>query len=489
MKYGNLKKKHDNVLLDWFTVRYGTIFFLLIIVAVVIGAVFFFYQNFFKPIPPSEKAAREIAKAEKIFSRSSVKVPEDDETLKESLQKARKTLETAKEKRKDKLYEVAIEEAKDVQEICSKILETVQQRGGKYAAEVVYKEGRVRLKRAKQLRWDDCHEGMKLYHGDLIESGSNGGCTIRYVNDTQTRLRPNSSMRIEELKMDKVSGTSELVITLNKGESTNEPGVASNTTIDTPAGTAVVDGVDLVEVELFEGGNRGRFSSRDGQTKYRSLEGKEYSLEKETEIISDVRRGTVSKKKKPPAPKLIEPFNNRVFLTKKDELLSILLKWERARGGNGYNVEISNSPSFLRLLSSKTRVGSTSVKIPSVPSGVYYWRIRSINAANVMSIPSEIRNFTVRESEKGTSGRRPPKLVMKEKIRFEYKVLISGETDPGVLLVYKVNEEPKQKVEVDEDGSFTQFVRLTQEDRNVIRFTAQDAFGIEKSFEVVEWVD
>ena len=489
MVYRKLKKKEENLVLDWFTVRYGTIFLFFVIVVAVVVAGFFFYQNLLKPLPPSELAGQEINKAEKLFSRSSIKVPEDDESLKETLQKARKKLERAREKMQEKLYEVAIEEAKESQKHSTDVLETIQERSGKYVAEVIYREGRVRVKRAKLLRWDDCHEGMKLHHGDLIESGSNGGCTLRYINQTTTRLRPNSSMRIEELTLDRVSGTSKLKIYQDKGESTTEPGHDTNTTIDTPVGAAIVDGADSVEVELYEDGKKGRFSSRDGQATYKSTRGREYSIEKETEIIFDAKRKRVHKQKKPPAPKLIEPFNSKVFRIKKGELEAILLKWERARGANRYKVEISSSPSFLRLLSSKTMVSSDSVKIPNVPPGNYYWRIRSVNPNKVMSIPSAIRSFRVVESEKGIKGRKPPKLVTKEKIRFEYKVLISGETDPGVLLVYKVNEEPKQKVEVEEDGTFQLIIQLTQEGKNVIQFTAQDAFGIEKTVEVIEWAD
>ena len=68
----------------------------------------------------------------------------------------------------------------------------------------------------------------------------------------------------------------------------------------------------------------------------------------------------------------------------------------------------------------------------------------------------------------------PPKLEVEKPLPFANIILLSGQTEPGVLLT--ANNHP---IDVDEDGNFKDFLTLEKEGLNTIRIIAQDPSGNE----------
>jgi hypothetical protein len=95
-------------------------------------------------------------------------------------------------------------------------------------------------------------------------------------------------------------------------------------------------------------------------------------------------------------PMLLEPFNNAsIFLQTQLEPF-IWLEWKKVAGATNYQVEISNTPDFSKILISKSIKGNRFLIKEQIPLGKIYWRVRAESpSANELSGWAQQREFTI----------------------------------------------------------------------------------------------
>jgi hypothetical protein len=181
----------------------------------------------------------------------------------------------------------------------------------------------------------------------------------------------------------------------------------------------------------------------------------------------------VSRVKLLPAPALLDPTDQRVFLHDDPSSETTTLRWAKVTGGERNRLQIARTALFGELLLDKSDIRSASVAIPGLQEGNYYWRVSVIDGANVESPFSEIRKFRVASShERHTDDSTPPPLEVVDFLPSGHLVIINGRTEPGAVL-----SVDGQKVDVYDDGAFTAVVRMKKDGMNQVEILAQDPAG------------
>ena len=142
--------------------------------------------------------------------------------------------------------------------------------------------------------------------------------------------------------------------------------------------------------------------------------------------------------------------------------------WAEVPGVASCRLRISTSPLFSDLAYNR-RFRSTSVRVPALKEGDYYWTVASIERQRG-SEPSETCRFSViRQDNAGEI------LLMVERYIQHGKVIeIVGRTEPGATVL--VDNQPV--FTVDPDGSFQHFTSpLPNTGSNRITITARNSEG------------
>jgi hypothetical protein len=97
----------------------------------------------------------------------------------------------------------------------------------------------------------------------------------------------------------------------------------------------------------------------------------------------------------PPAPVLKTPENNTILTDN-----TPALAWNASTGANRYRVDIATDSSFTHLVVNGATVTTTTYTVPNalaLPDGLYYWRVRAMDAAgNVNPLnQTQSRNFVI----------------------------------------------------------------------------------------------
>jgi hypothetical protein len=92
----------------------------------------------------------------------------------------------------------------------------------------------------------------------------------------------------------------------------------------------------------------------------------------------------------PGAPGLLDPSPGASFL--RDELL---FRWSPVAGAAQYRIEVSKSPSFATTEENQLTVASSWAPTKRYSDGLYYWRVRAVDAAGNAGPSSEVRPFSV----------------------------------------------------------------------------------------------
>ena len=140
-----------------------------------------------------------------------------------------------------------------------------------------------------------------------------------------------------------------------------------------------------------------------------------------------------------------------------------LLAWKPVVGSTSYHVMVDYSPYFNRPLVDQVRKES-SVELRGLDTGKFYWRVAALDKDGVEGAFSAFARFTVvRKEGTGGAGGIPPPLVI-EALDVRANILqIKGRTEPGATVT--VND---QRVDVQGDGSFNEFIQLDKGGRQLV---------------------
>lgn len=473
------------ILLDWATVSYRSIMraVVLVILLVSMGGLFFYLKATLRTTP-EEMALEEIGRAERLYLEAQAAASEDPRQGL-SLEKASRLLRSARDSLAAKEFAGARAAAQQSAVLSEKIIRGMT--GEAFTAKVFKHEGDVKIKRARQFVWDSVQEDSALRIGDQIKTSSNGSAQIIYFDGTITTVKPGSLLEIRELFEDPTTKLRKVREKLNWGgvsaSTTGENTKGSFHEVATEGATARAMAKAQFDVSYDAKTQRTRTAVHLGSAEVRAA-GKKLTLNG-LERVETTKEKVLKRQAIPATPRLLEPADNRVFLRDDSKPAVAALRWAEVKGARRYRLQISRTTMFGDRLLDKSDVRSTTVQIPGLQEGNYYWRVAAIDRKDIESGFSEARRFRVSGlSERRSRDQVPPMLEVSEFMPSGHMVIINGRTEAGAVLTVG-----GQSIDVYDDGRFTAVVRMKKEGRNQLEIVAQDLAGNETRMQRTVYVE
>jgi hypothetical protein len=332
-------------------------------------------------------------------------------------------------------------------------------------------EGNVRVKAVGTFEWVPADTSTVLKKSDLVRTGPGSAAEIRFFDGTVVAVKPDSLITIEETAADPSTRRTKVAWHISSGEVQFEvprqsvPG--SQTEISTPtvrttareqsAGAILVQPTGESDVRVYEG--RVEAKTRAGDTL-------ELTQNEAFSVDSAGRAGP--ERKLPEIPVLVAPAHDSTVTYGDPARSTTLLAWRAVPGATAYHVVLDYSPYFNRPLADRAGLADTSVEVRGLEPGKYYWRVAAVTGEGVEGSFSEFARFTVtRNAGARASGGPPPPLAI-DTVETRSSILqVKGRTEPGATLT--VNG---QRVDVQPDGSFNEYVQLTKAGRQIVTIRA-----------------
>jgi hypothetical protein len=314
--------------------------------------------------------------------------------------------------------------------------------------------------------WVTADPSTALKKSDLVRTGPGSAAEIRFFDGTVVAVRADSLITIEETASDPSTRRTKVAWHISSGEVRFEvprkPVPGSETEISTPtvrttareqaAGAIFVQQTGESDVRLYTGRVEAR--TRAGDT-VELTQNEAFSVDAVGRAGPEVRL--------PGIPVLVSPAHDSTVTFPDPSRATTLLAWRQVAGAAKYHVVLDYSPYFNRPLAD--RVGDeTSVEVRGLEAGRYYWRVAAVSAEGVEGSFTEVARFTVTRNAGGARTSGPPPLLVIDSVDVRSSILqVKGRTEPGATLT--VNG---QRIDVQADGAFNEFVQLTKPGRQIV---------------------
>jgi hypothetical protein len=337
-------------------------------------------------------------------------------------------------------------------------------------------EGSVRVKPVGQFEWIPADSNMILRKSDLVRTGPGAAAEIAFFDGTVVHVRPDSLITIEETSEDPSTKKRRVAWHISSGEVNfqtvrrNVPG--SETAFTTPtvrasAGEMTDGGIRVEEsgvsdVKVFQG-----TSQVETKTGERIALGTSEALK----VDSAGRAG--SKQALPGVPALLAPSHQAEIIYPDPARATTLLIWKPVPNASSYHVMLDYSAYFNRPLVDRTGVAESQVQLRSLDTGKYYWRVAAVDKDNVEGAFSEFARFTVTRRAGGASAGGPPPPLVIDALDVRTNILqVKGRTEAGASVT--VNGQP---VDVQEDGSFNEYITLDKPGKQTVTIRSTGLSG------------
>lgn len=337
-------------------------------------------------------------------------------------------------------------------------------------------EGNVRVKPVGTFEWVSADPRMILRKSDLVRTGPGATAEIAFFDGTVVHVRPDSLITIEETSEDPSTKKRRVAWHISSGQVNfqtvrrNVPGSATEFTTPTVKASAgeMTDGDIRVEesgvsdVRVYKGTSQLETKAGD-----RVALGTSEALK----IDSAGRAG--SKQALPGVPALLAPSHQAEIIYPDPARATTLLIWKQVPGAVAYHVMLDYSAYFNRPLVDRTGVAESQVQLRSLDTGKYYWRVAAVDKDNVEGAFSEFARFTVTRRGGGASAGGPPPPLVVDALDVRTNILqVKGRTEAGATVT--VNG---QAVDVQEDGSFNEYITLDKPGRQTVTIRSTGLSG------------
>ncbi len=323
-------------------------------------------------------------------------------------------------------------------------------------------EGNVKVRPFGKLEWASADRTMVLHKGDLVRTGAGTTAEVTFFDGTVVHVRPESLIKIEEAFDDPATRRRKVAWHINSGEvnfktAARRGASAGSAEISTPT-------VRVTQGEAATGGIRVDETTGEANLRQFSGRGSAETTSGEKIELADNEAVKVDKAGKagpkialPDAPELLAPPHQAEIAYADPARSTTALVWKAVAGAAGYNVMLDYSPFFNRPVVDQRGVRGTSVDLRGLEAGKYYWRVSAVDGAGSEGPFSNFGRFSVARSSTAAAGPPPPLALDGLDVRGSI-LQIKGRTEPGATVT--VNG---QRVDVQNDGSFNEFVTLSDE--------------------------
>jgi hypothetical protein len=340
---------------------------------------------------------------------------------------------------------------------------------GSQQAQFTQIEGAVRVKKANSNGWVQADYSLKLERGDVIQTSSEGLAKIVFADQTSYTIKQDSLIVVEQnstnsqqqtqVAVQVTAGTVDLATATYTPGSKSEVRVAGASAAIAPESSAMVHNdprADQHEILMKRGSG---VVTRGSQTMTLSS----------WERASFAAAGSPMRKEKEAGPPtLITPANLAPVYTNTSSR-AVEFAWTPVPNTRAYRIRVSKNPYFSSIVLDRV-TKDTTLRVPGLKEGGYYWVVTSVDAAGRESVESEHNQFTVlaRAADSGSVT-----LELQPFVQHGHIIEVKGRTDMGARVMVNGHEAPM----LNGDGTFQFFTPPLPKGENLITVTAQNTKG------------
>ena len=335
-------------------------------------------------------------------------------------------------------------------------------------------EGSVKVKPVGTFEWFGADKNMLLKRSDLVRTGPGSTAEIAFFDGTVVHVRPDSLITIEESSEDPSTKARKVKWHISSGEVNlqtarkNVPGSA--TEVSTPTVKGTVGELAAASIRVAEAGDSDiRMFRGTGSVETRT--GDKINLAPSQAVRVDATGRAGPKLTLPETPVLLAPPYDAEISYPVPSQATTLLAWKDVAAAAGYQFQIDYSIHFNRPIVDRRGWKVTSIELRGLDPGKYYWRVAAQDKDGNSGDFSAAARFAVTTSGRGGVGPPPPLTLQSLEVRTNI-LQVKGRTEPGATL--SVNG---QRVDVQGDGSFNEFITLDQPGKQVVVIRATGING------------
>jgi hypothetical protein len=462
---------------DWFSITYRTLFVLIILIFVALSiSGYALYQRFFNEVSPEKKASDAIMEVANLITR--IELSSTD--VEAYLVKPKMILREARDYYRDGDYLTAFDYAIEAKDKALDILQGIEHgRVGVQKATITSVEGDVKIRKSNSFKWIEADERSRLYPGDMIRTGSNSSIRVMFFDGTGYTIGPNSLVNIDESYENPISKAKNIGVKLNSGElDLRTPHTfteGSTSTVKSPTTLATLKERTEANMSFNPNERETVFSLYKGRAEV--ITGMErYKIESREQVVVDSTKKITSAQNLPDRVSLIFPPNRKLFVFDDTASDAIDFQWSRPKNTIRFDFQLALTSLFSNPLIERNGINNNFLILKDLNKGTYFWRVRGYYDNGEAGGFSSAASFRIVTSEERISmaDTTPPILEVEKPLPFSNIILLSGKTEPGVLLT--ANNMP---IDVDEEGHFKDFLTVEKEGLNTITIIAQDPSGNE----------
>ena len=300
-------------------------------------------------------------------------------------------------------------------------------------ARFVNLDGKVQVKKVNSVQWVNADYQVTLDKGDLIQTSSEGVARIAFADGTTYTVKGDTLVTVEENLVEQ-DHASRVGVHISQGQVD-----LRTATWQVPGSKAEVSFENAV-ASLRE--NSSAAVRSDPQTKEQQITVDAGSAElnrgAEHVDIAQYERatfpsgggGTITKSQVLAPPQLVEPLNLQPLIVADPKHDPIHFSWKAVATAKMYDFEVSTTTMFNHIVMDK-KTAATSVDIPGLDPGDYFWRVRAIDDKSEVSDSSGAYKFTL-----VTQGKEQDMLLDVDGTELQGNVVeVIGRTEPGAALI------------------------------------------------------
>ena len=337
-------------------------------------------------------------------------------------------------------------------------------------ARFVNLDGKVEIKRANSVTWENADYRSTLDRGDLVRTGDDGAARLTFVDGTTYTIKANSFVTVEQNYIDRDQTTS-VGVHISSGAvdlaTGTWPSPRSRAEVSFANARASLNQNSRAAVRTDPVSSENQITVSSGSADMQ-VGNQHVAIGEWERVTYNASSGSVAKTTVLAPPSLTAPLNLQPLIEEDPKKTAVHFAWSAVREAVSYSLRVSTNSMFTRIASEKVVTG-TSADLSGFEPGDYFWSVTAIDSHKKESAPSDAFKFTLINQSKSEEM-----LLEVDNTELHGSVVeLVGRTEPSAALI--INGEAV--ADIRPDGHFRYFTQPLTRGSHEIVVTGQNRRG------------
>src|SRR5437879_959747 len=263
-------------------------------------------------------------------------------------------------------------------------------------ARFVNLDGKVEVKRANSVTWENADYRTTLDRGDLMRTGDDGAARLTFVDGTTYTVKSNSFVTVEQNYIDRDKSTS-VAMHISSGAvdlaTGTWPSPRSRAEVSFANARASLQENSRAAVRTDPSTNENQITVSAGAANMQ-VGNQHVAIGEWERVTYNATSGAVTKTNVLAPPSLTAPLNLQPLIEADPKHATVHFAWAAVSEAASYSLRVSANSMFTRIAAAKV-VAGTSADLSGFDPGDYYWSVTAIDAHKQESAPADAFKFTL----------------------------------------------------------------------------------------------